>query len=87
MDLFLLLLSFAFTRKKLIMSHFATDAMFNAAVCVLYVATAIRQSLDGETVDAELPLKVGMSKPAGGLRGAVSASSGYGAAFRSKKIY
>ena len=37
-------------------------------------------SLDGETVDAEL--NVGMSK---GLRGAVSAPAGYGAAPRSKK--
>ena len=47
-----------------------------AAVFELDVATALRQSLDGETVDAELPLNVGMSKPAGGLRDTVSAPAG-----------
>ena len=60
-----------------------------AAFFALDVVTALRQ-INREMVDAEL--NVGMSKPqkvasrpVGGLRGAVSAPSGYGAAPRSKK--
>ena len=41
------------------------------------------ESLDGETVDAECGNFA--SRPAGGLRGAISAPAGYGAASRSKQ--